>query len=69
MKCTTKGQKQISGAKMVKVLEAIAHDHEVVLLEQYEEQLTGQFFADFVRENFAGWRPQSEFFETEECYA
>ena len=39
--------KELSGGKMVKVFVAIAHDHGAVLCEQYEEQLTGQFFPDF----------------------
>ena len=79
-------QKEGSGGKMVKVFVAIACGHEAVLCEQYEEQLTGQFFADFVKEHFenafensskprgkllipAGWRPQSEFFESKESYS
>ena len=37
---------------MVKVFEAIAYGHRAILREQYEEQLKGQFFADFVRERF-----------------
>ena len=37
---------------MVKVFVAIAYGHGAVLCEQYEEQLEGQFFADFVREHF-----------------
>ena len=37
---------------MVKVFVAIAYSHGAVLCEQYEEQLTGQFLADFVREYF-----------------
>ena len=41
-----------SGGKMVKVFVAIAYGHGVVLCEQYEEQLTGQIFEDFVREYF-----------------
>ena len=36
---------------MVKVLVAIDHGHGAVLCEQYEKQLTEQFFADFVREH------------------
>ena len=31
---------------------AIAYGHGAFLCEQYEEQLTGEFFADFVREHF-----------------
>ena len=38
--------------KMVKVFVAIAYGHGAVLCEQYDKQLTGQFFADFVREHF-----------------
>ena len=52
MKCTTKEKKEGSGGKMVKVFVAIAHDHGAILCEQYEEQLTGQLFPDFVREHF-----------------
>ena len=52
LKCTTKGKKEGSGGKMVKVFVAIAYGHGAVLCEQYEEQLTGQFFADSVREHF-----------------
>lgn len=52
LNCTTKGKKEGSGGKMVKVFVAIAHGHGAVLCEQYEEQLTGQFFADFVKEHF-----------------
>ena len=52
MKCTTKGKKEGSGGKMMKVFVAIAYGHGAVLCAQYEEQLTGQFFADFVREHF-----------------
>ena len=37
---------------MVKVFVAIACGHGAVLCEQYEEQSTGQFFADFVKELF-----------------
>ena len=37
---------------MVKVFVAIPYGHGAVLCEQYEEQLKGQFFADFVREHF-----------------
>ena len=37
---------------MVKVFVVIACGHGAVLCEQYEEQLTGQFFADFVKEHF-----------------
>ena len=37
---------------MVEVIVAIAHGHEAVLYEQYEEQLTGQFCRDFVWEHF-----------------
>ena len=37
---------------MVKVFVAIAHDHGAVRCEQYEKHLTGQFFADCVREHF-----------------
>ena len=44
--------KEGSGGKMVKVFVAIAHDHGAVLCEQYEEQLTGQFFPDFAWEHF-----------------
>ena len=71
---------------MVKVFVVIACGHGAVLCEQYEEQLTGQFFADFVKEHFenafenssnprgkllipTGWRPQLEFFESEESYS
>ena len=53
LKCTTKGKKEGSGGKMVKVFVAIAYGgHGAVLCQQYEEQLTGQFFTDFVREYF-----------------
>ena len=52
LKCTAKGKKEGSGGKMVKVFEAIAYGHRAILREQYEEQLKGQFFADFVRERF-----------------
>ena len=52
LKCTTKGKKESSAGKMVKVFEAIAYGHGAILREQYEEQLTGQFFADFAREQF-----------------
>ena len=48
LKWTTKGKKECSGSKMVEVIVAIAHGHEAVLYEQYEEQLTGQFCRDFV---------------------
>ena len=37
---------------MVNVFVAIAYGHGAVLREQYEVQLTGQFFANFVREYF-----------------
>ena len=52
LNCTTKGKKEGSGGKMIKVFVAIAYGHGAVLCEQYEEQLTGQLFADFVREHF-----------------
>ena len=52
LKCTTKGKKEGSGGEMVKKLIAIAYGHGAVLCEQYEEQLTGQFFADFFRQHF-----------------
>ena len=47
LKCTTNGKKEGSGGKMVKLFVAIACGHGAVLCEQYEEQLTGQFFSDF----------------------
>ena len=43
MKCTTKGKKEGSGGKMVKLFVAIAYGHGAVLCEPYAEQLTGQF--------------------------
>ena len=52
MKCTTKGKEEDPGGKMVKVFVAIAYGHEAVLCKRYEEQLTGQIFADFVRKHF-----------------
>ena len=52
MKYITKGKEEGSGGKMVKVFVAIACGHEAVLCKRYEEQLTGQFFADFVRKYF-----------------
>ena len=36
----------------MKVFVAIAYGHGAFLFEQYEEQLIGEFFADFVREHF-----------------
>ena len=39
-------------SKIVKVFVAIAYGHGAVLCEQYKEQLTGLYFADFVREHF-----------------
>ena len=36
----------------MKVLIAIAYGHGAVLCEQYEGRLTGQFFEEFVREQF-----------------
>ena len=52
LKHTTKGKKEGSGGKKVKLFVAIADAHGAVLCEQYEEQLTGQFFVDFVIEHF-----------------
>ena len=52
LKCTTKGKKEGSGGKMVKVFVAIAHSHGVVMCEQYKEKLTGEFFAKFIKEHF-----------------
>ena len=45
-------KKEDSGGKMVKVFVAIAYGHGAVLCEHYEEQLTEQFFPDFIREHF-----------------
>ena len=52
LKCTTKGKKEGCGGNMVKVFLAITSAYGAVLCEQYKEQLTGQLFADFVREHF-----------------
>ena len=49
-----KRKKKGFDGKMKKVFLAISHGHRAVLSssDQYEQQLTGQFFADFVREHF-----------------
>ena len=44
--------KEYCGGKMMKVFVSIAYGHRAVLCEHYEEQLTEQFFPDFVREHF-----------------
>ena len=80
LKFTTKGKKECSGGKMVRGFVAIAHGHEAVLCEQYGEQLTGQAFADFVREHFKNafenssnprgklFLQDGDIFESKECY-
>jgi len=52
LKCTTKGKKEGTGGRMVKVIVAIAHGRGTVLCHQHEEKLTGQYFADFVKMHF-----------------
>ena len=46
-----KRKKAGSGSKMGKVFVATAHGYGADLCEQYEDQLIGQLFVDFVREH------------------
>ena len=52
VQCTCKGKKEGTGGRMANFMVAIAYNHGVNLCEQYEEKLTGQYFADFIREHF-----------------
>ena len=49
---STKGKKEGSGGKQAHFLVAIAYSKGVVCCEQYTETLTGNLFAEFVREYF-----------------
>jgi len=48
----TKGKKECTGGKVAQFFVAISHSKGVVLCQQYEERLTGNFFASFIKENF-----------------
>ena len=49
---TAKGSHEGSGGKTANLFVAIAYQKGVILAEQYEGQLNGQNFAEFVREQF-----------------
>jgi len=49
--CTSKGSKAGNSGKVAHFFVAMSHSSGVVLCEQYEK-LTGQMFADFVKEHF-----------------
>lgn len=50
--CTSKGKKAGTGGKMANFFVAIAHKRGVVMCEQYEDRLTGAYFAAFVKQHF-----------------
>ena len=49
--CTAKGRKEGTGGKYVKILAAISYDKGIILCEPYE-QMTGEYFATFIRTHF-----------------
>ena len=49
--CTAKGRKEGTGGKYVKILAAISYNKGFILCEPYE-QMTGEYFATFVRTHF-----------------
>ena len=49
---TSKGSHEGSGGRTAHFIVAIAFNKGVILAEQYEGNLNGQKFADFVREQF-----------------
>ena len=49
---STKGKKEGTGGRVANFLVAIAHEKGVLCCEQYMGNITGESFADFVRENF-----------------
>ena len=52
LELSTKGKKEGTGGKVAQFFVAISHSKGVVLCQQYEERLTGKFFASFIKENF-----------------
>lgn len=51
---TTKGKKEGSGGKMANFFVAISHGSGVVLCQHHDWQVTGNRFAEFVKEHFPG---------------
>jgi hypothetical protein len=49
--CTSKGKKEGTGGKYVKLIVAISHGKGVILCEPYEK-MTGAFFAQFIQNHF-----------------
>jgi transposase len=49
--CTSKGRKEGTGGKYVKLNVAISHGHGVIICEPYE-QMCGAYFAQFIDTNF-----------------
>ena len=56
---TSKGSHEGSGGRTAHFIVAIAFNKGVILAEQYEGNLNGQKFADFVREQFPTFRHYS----------
>ena len=52
VKFTSKGKNTGTGGKMVHFIVAIAYNRGVVLCEQYQDRLTGDYFANFIKKHF-----------------
>ena len=49
--CTTKGRKEGTGGRYVRLVVAISYDKGIIACEPYES-MTGEYFASFIRRNF-----------------
>ena len=54
LKVTTKGRKEGSGGRMANFFVAISHKHGVVMCKHHTWKVTGDTFAQLIREEFAG---------------
>lgn len=50
--CTTRGKKEGSAGRIAKFVVAIAHNKGVICCEQYMEKMSGEVFANFIRNHF-----------------
>ena len=59
---TTKGRKEGSNGKMANFFVAISHGRGVVLCKQHDWRITGEHFAQFIKDNFPGKKKRLIFF-------
>ena len=62
LRITTKGRKEGSNGRMANFFVAIAHGRGVVLCKQHDWRITGERFAQFIKENFPGKKMRLNFF-------